>query len=64
MGFEQFAGNRKIKDTLQQMIAAGRLPHAILLEGEEGLGKRTLASIIASAAVCRGETAPCGQCPD
>ncbi len=63
MGFEQFAGNQRIKDTLQQMIAAGRLPHAILLAGEEGLGKLTLAKIIAKAAVCDGQNAPCENCP-
>lgn len=64
MGFERLAGNQKIKDTLQQMICAGRLPHAILLEGEDGLGKSTLAGIIAAAAVCRGENKPCGICHD
>ena len=62
MGFELFAGNEKIVGTLQQMIWAGRLPHAILLEGDEGLGKFTLASIIAQAAVCSKADAPCGSC--
>ena len=64
MTFQQFAGNRNLLETLQQMIAAERLPHAILLEGEEGLGKFTLASLIAKAAVCRGENAPCEKCGD
>lgn len=62
MGFELFAGNEKTINTLQQMISAGRLPHAMLLEGDEGLGKFTLASIIAAAAVCGKENAPCGSC--
>lgn len=64
MTFQQFAGNRNLLETLQQMIAAERLPHAIILEGEEGLGKFTLACLLAKAAVCRGENAPCDSCGD
>ena len=62
MGFEQFAGNQRIIDTLRQMTACGRLPHAILLEGDEGLGKFTLAKIIAKAAVCGKDASPCDNC--
>lgn len=61
-GFDGFFGNEKTVSTLRQMIAAGRLPHAVILEGEEGLGKRTLAGIIAKAAVCGEKNAPCGKC--
>ncbi|HEY6641917.1 DNA polymerase III subunit delta' [Povalibacter sp.] len=45
--------------------AAGRLPHAILLQGAEGLGKRELASWLAAAVLCETSTETlqrCGKC--
>lgn len=63
MQFKKFLGNEKIKEQLSYLLAAGRLPHVIVLEGEEGIGKKTLAMEIASALVCRsGGEKPCGYC--
>jgi DNA polymerase-3 subunit delta' len=43
--------------------AAGSLPHALLLTGAEGLGKRAFAERLAAFVLCqRRESAPCGQC--
>ncbi len=44
------------------MVAANRLPHAIIIEGAAGSGRRTLAGIIARIAACTGERKPCGVC--
>lgn len=66
MQFEDFVGNAALKSTLSGVFSRRRLPHAILLQGEAGLGKRTLARLIARAVVCRSasrEAAPCGVCP-
>lgn len=67
MEFSSFAGNREIKSTLNSYFLSGRLPHALILQGEDGLGKHTLARLIAKAAVCRegarGGEVPCGKCP-
>lgn len=59
---DTFAGNREIKETIKSIVKSGRFPHAFIIEGEHGSGRHTLARIIASAAVCTDENAPCGQC--
>jgi DNA polymerase III delta' subunit len=49
---------------LARLIAGGRLPHALLLEGVPGCGRRTLAIAVARALLCpsaRGGDA-CGAC--
>ena len=59
-----FIGNEKTKEQLEFLIESERLPHAIVIEGEEGLGKRTLAREIALALLCRGDgEKPCRVCP-
>lgn len=54
--------NEKVKLTVQSWISSNRIPHAILIEGETGLGKHTLALYLAAAAVCNNSNAPCGNC--
>ena len=49
MLFNNFIGNEKAKQQISNLYESGRLPHAIVLEGETGLGKRTLARDIAQA---------------
>lgn len=55
-------GNSRICNMLSAMIKNHRIPHAILIEGEEGLGKKTLAKFIAKACLCSNENSPCGEC--
>ena len=45
--------------------AAGRLPHALLVAGPPGSGKRELAETFVRGALCRTPAAglPCGACP-
>lgn len=44
---------------------SGRLAHATLLSGENGIGKRTLARLLAQGLLCSGEgEKPCHQCRD
>lgn len=54
---------------LQDALAAGRLPHALLLHGREGIGKFHLARVLAHALLCHrpvrdasGRELPCGAC--
>lgn len=58
-----FAGNDDAKAHIAARLSAGSLPHALLLEGPIGSGRRTMARLIAAAAVCReGGERPCGRC--
>ena len=50
---------------LQQARLAGTLPHALLLRGRAGFGKRRLAEALVASVLCdapAGEGASCGQC--
>ncbi|MEW6647887.1 MAG: DNA polymerase III subunit delta' [Pseudomonadota bacterium] len=49
---------------LQQRIAAGRLPHALLLSGAAGLGKLDFAHLLARSLLCDSpeQGLPCGRC--
>lgn len=42
-GFDQFWGNEPVAAALAHLAGTGRIPHAILLGGPEGVGKATLA---------------------
>lgn len=64
MNFTTFVGNEKIKTELGFLLQSGRLPHAIVIEGDEGLGKRTLAKEIAVNLLCRqSKNDACTTCP-
>ncbi len=49
---------------LTRLLARGRLPHALLIEGLPGCGRRTLARAVAAALLCRARVAgdACGMC--
>ncbi len=53
----------RAREQMALAIGAGRLPHALLLQGQAGLGKAALADWIARLALCElpGE-GPCGSC--
>ena len=43
MKLTNFIGNEKVIDRLSKLMESGRFPHALIIEGEEGIGKKTLA---------------------
>lgn len=50
---------------LQASLAQGRLPHALLLTGPQGLGKENFARLFAQSLLCESpdeNTLPCGKC--
>ena len=50
--FTEFLGNGPAIDQLRMAIAAGRLPHSLILSGPAGAGKYTLALMLAMALEC------------
>ena len=56
-------GNSSFKTAVSNMILNKKLPHAILITGEEGSGKKSAALYLAASALCeRGNGEPCGTC--
>ena len=65
MDFSGFYGNRSAKAALSAWIDEDRLPQAIIIQGDRGCGKRTLAARLAQACVCTAQprsARPCGRC--
>ncbi len=63
MGFDEFKGNPRIVTALRAMLAAERVPHAMLFTGPRGIGKFTLARMFAQAANCEHRKDDfCGEC--
>src|SRR5690348_4224397 len=53
--FENFWGNLRASEALQQMIAQNRLAQTLLFSGPEGVGKATLARRLGAHLLGRGE---------
>ncbi len=50
--FDEFLGNPGAVEHLRMAVAAGRLPHSMILAGATGAGKYTLALMLAMAVEC------------
>lgn len=50
--FNEFLGNSAAVESLRTAIAAGRLPHSLILSGPAGAGKYTLALMLAMSVEC------------
>lgn len=62
MGFDMLLGNDRLKQNLAGAFARNRVSHFYLIAGPAGSGKKTLARLLAAAAMCSGENRPCLSC--
>ena len=63
--FDQLVGQEHVVKALSNALAQGRLHHAYLFTGTRGVGKTTLARILAKCLNCDSGVSPtpCGTCP-
>ncbi|MBK9712290.1 MAG: DNA polymerase III subunit gamma/tau [Kouleothrix sp.] len=62
--FDELIGQEHIVQTLRNALAEGRIAHAYLFTGPRGVGKTTVARLLAKAVNCTAEQQlrPCGEC--
>jgi DNA polymerase-3 subunit delta' len=61
--FGDIIGHESPIDLLRRAIRVGRLPHALLFHGPDGVGKHAVAKILASTLLCtERDDDPCGAC--
>lgn len=65
MSFGDIIGQRSAIKILQEQLEAGRINHAYLFTGKEGVGKKNLAWEFAKALICKGKKLDsCDSCVD
>ena len=61
--YSDIIGHEDIVRHFKSSIELGKVSHAYILNGEKGVGKKTLASVVAKSLQCEsGEPDPCGKC--
>ena len=63
LNFHEIFGHDQIKDYFQKAIRANKVSHAYILDGEAGMGRKSLAHAFALSLLCeKGKNQPCMEC--
>jgi len=62
IGFDTILGHDRSLAVLTGLLERGRVPHAMLFHGPEGVGKASVARLLGRALICRENG--CGSCDD
>jgi DNA polymerase-3 subunit gamma/tau len=62
--FTEVIGQDHVIRTLMAAIKSGHLSHAYLFTGPRGVGKTSVARLLARSLNCTGDTKPCNSCPN
>lgn len=62
MDYSSIIGQQHAKEYLIKSIENDRIAHALIFEGEEGMGKKTISMVYSKALMCKGENKPCNNC--
>lgn len=65
MRFDEIIGDDSALELLRGMLRSGRVPHALILHGPQGVGKGDIAAAFAMALLCetqRADSDGCGAC--
>ena len=60
--FTEVVGQEHVVRTLTSAISSGRISHAYLFTGPRGVGKTSVARLLARSLNCTGQTKPCNEC--
>lgn len=60
--FATILGHERALEVLTRLLDGGRMPHAMLFHGPEGVGKASIARLLARALICR--ELGCAECED
>lgn len=62
-GFKDIVGQESIISHMKNAIKLNKISHAYIINGEKGMGKKTIAKIFSMTLQCeKGEDEPCMQC--
>lgn len=63
MQWEAIPEADRVRPMWEGLSRSGRIPHALLWVGKEGIGKTALAWAATQSLLCERANPPCGQCP-